>query len=258
MKILFAGDIFGSPGRDVFLKVAKRLRSEGEVDFIVINGENASGGRGPQPKNVDEILQGGADIVTLGDHTWDQRDLKDYLKKQNRVVRPANFSPSCPGRGFTTISTPAGNISVISVIGRIFMPNPYDCPFRKIDEILRKETLAKTIIVEIHAEATSEKMAMGWHVDGRVTAVGGTHTHVQTADERLLPKGTAYITDLGMTGPVDSIIGSDPAAPLFRFQTGMPSRFSVASGPTALHGVILDVDGNTGKARSIKRVSLSE
>ena len=214
MKILVVGDIFGKPGRRVFQEVVAEMRAAGEMDLVVANGENAGGGRGPGSKQVADMLEAGADVLTLGDHTWDQVELQPTLESERRLIRPANFSAGVPGRGMVTISTPAGDVTVINLIARVFMSQPHDCPFRAVDALLRDETpRAKTVLVDFHGEATSEKRAMGFHLDGRVTAIWGTHTHVQTSDDQLLPKGTAYITDLGMTGPIHSVIGSDPAAP---------------------------------------------
>lgn len=258
MKILYAGDVFGSPGRRVFCEHATRLKQAGTVDLVVVNGENAAAGRGLNTKQAKELFTGGADVITLGDHAWDQRDMLEYIERDSRIVRPANFSQGNPGKGIRTIETPAGKITVIVLIGRVFMSFPHGDPFAEVDRILKEtEDLADIILVEIHAEATSEKQAIGRHLDGRVTAVVGSHTHVQTSDECLLPRGTAYLTDLGMTGPHDSIIGSTVGPVLTRFRTGLHQKFQVASEVVRLEGAILDVDP-FGKARSIERVRLSE
>jgi len=259
MKILFAGDIFGSPGRSVFLEHTKRLKESGEVDLVIANAENAAGGRGLHPKQARQLFEGGADLLTLGDHSWDQRDMLEYITRDSRVVRPANFAASTPGKGWHTIKREGGNVTVISLIGRVFMNFPFDNPFDKVDALLKEHRgdMGPTIIVDMHCEASSEKQAMGRHLDGRVSMVVGTHTHVQTSDNTLLPRGTAYITDLGMTGPHDSIIGSTVGPVLTRFRTGLHQKFQVASERVRLEGVILDVDGTTGKARGIQRVRLA-
>ena len=254
IRVLHVGDIVGSPGRTLFARVAQRLRSEGQVEVIIANAENAAAGRGLTPALAEELLAAGADVLTLGDHAWDQKEILPYLDREPRIVRPANFAPGCPGRGVTTIETPHGRLSVLALIGRVFMP-PADCPFRTADEILKKrDQLGSAIFVEIHAEATSEKIALGRYLDGRVTSVVGTHTHVQTSDEALLPKGTAYLTDLGMTGPKDSVLGRALEPVLKKFLTGLPTKFEMATEDVALEGVILTVDPKTGRANKIKRI----
>jgi len=252
MKILFTGDLVGSAGRQIFQRVTERLRSEGDVDIIIANAENAAGGRGPSPDIAEALFQTGASAITLGDHTFDDRKLIPFLETEPRIVRPANFSPDAAGRGMTTIETDHGSICIISLIGRVFMP-PADCPFRAADKLLSLAN-AKTIFVDFHAEATSEKIAMGRYLDGRVTGMFGTHTHVQTSDEAILPKGTAYITDLGMTGPKDSVIGREVEPVIKKFITGMPQKFDVSKEDPTLEGVIVDVDTTSGKAISIKRI----
>lgn len=254
MKILYVGDIVGSPGRRAFTKIAARFRAEG-ADLVVANGENAAGGRGPTPDIAESLFEAGADVVTLGDHTWDQREIMPYLDTEPRIIRPANFSPRSHGRGMTTVETRQGPVSVAIFIGRVFMPPHADCPFRAADEVLKnKEALGKIILAEIHAEATSEKIAFGRYLDGRVSAIVGTHSHVQTSDERILPNGSAYITDLGMTGPKDSVLGREVEPVIQRFITGMPHRFGVASEDVALEGVLLEIDEHTGRAVSITRL----
>ena len=256
MNLLIVGDIVGSPGRRAFAWTVQRMKQAGTVDRVVVNGENAAGGRGITPALVHELCDAGADIVTLGDHAWDQKDMVAGIDSETRVVRPANFAPACPGRGWTTIDTAAGKLAVVSLIGRVFMP-PMDCPFRTIETVLKQVAGARFVIVDFHAEATSEKVAMGRYLDGRVTAVVGSHTHVQTADETILPRGTAYITDLGMTGPDDSIIGRDTQTILQRFTSGMPAKFEVAHGAASLQGVIIKLDDATAKPLSIKRLRKS-
>lgn len=253
MRVLIAGDIVGSPGRAVFREVVARLRAAGAVHAVVANAENAAAGNGLTGDLADELFKSGADVLTLGDHTWNQKDLEPYIAREKRLIRPANFAPACPGRGWTTVQTAQGALTVINLIGRVFMP-PADCPFRAVDALLAAIPGGSPILVDMHAEATSEKIAMGCHLDGRVAGVVGTHTHVQTSDERLLAKGSAYITDIGMTGPVNSVIGREVEPVLRKFLTGMPAKFEVAKGPAALDGVIIDIDRVTGKAVSISRV----
>ena len=254
MKILMVGDIVGSPGRTLFAQVVTRLKHGGGIDFVVANAENAAGGKGVTRTVAEELFSAGADLVTLGDHTWDQRELAGEIDQMPRLARPANFAPGCPGRGWAHAQAKDVRVTVINLVGRVFMP-PADCPFRTVDAILGREPgLGKVILVDMHAEATSEKIAMGRYLDGRVSAVVGTHTHVQTSDETVLPGGTAYITDLGMTGPKDSVIGRDLKSVLSSFVTGMPSKFAVATDNVQLEGVVIDVDEATGKARSIRRL----
>lgn len=244
----------GSPGRRAFRELVPVLREEQNIDLVVANGENAAGGRGITPKMYDELREAGADIITLGDHTWDQRDLAPWLSGARRILRPANFAPACPGTGIEHIDVGGTRVTVIDLIGRVFM-NPYDCPFRTVNELLQSEEIGQVVIVEIHGEATSEKIAMGWHLHGRASSVAGTHTHVQTADETILPQGTAYITDLGMTGPRHSVLGRDVQPVLHRFKTGMPAKFSVAGDETPqLEGIVVEIDEQSGKALSIHRI----
>mgnify|MGYP000518930144 CR=1 FL=1 len=255
MKILMAGDIVGAPGRRALALTVARLKAAGRVDFVVANAENAAGGKGLTGPLAEELFAAGADVLTLGDHAWDQKELAAYLEREPRVVRPANFAPGCPGRGLTTVTGPGGEpVTVINLVGRVFMNN-YDCPFRTVDALLRRETnLGRVILVDLHAEATSEKIVMGRYLDGRVSAVVGTHTHVQTSDETVLPGGTAYITDLGMTGPQGTAIGRDLQSVVQMLLTGMPAKFEVGRGDPALEGVLLDVDERTGRARAVKRL----
>jgi metallophosphoesterase (TIGR00282 family) len=253
MKILHIGDINGSPGRQAFHKVAVPMKNQGEVDVIVVNGENAAAGRGITPALATELLDAGADVVTLGDHAWDQKEMIPFIDLEPRVIRPLNFAPGVPGKGWVRINTPQGTLSVVQVIGRVFM-HPYDCPFRAFDQLLKLHPeLGPRIIVEIHAEATSEKIAFGRYLDGRVSSVAGTHTHVQTSDDIILPKGTAYITDLGMTGPKDSVIGREVEPVLHKFLTGMPAKMEMAKHQVALEGLLIDID-SSGKAKSVERI----
>jgi 2',3'-cyclic-nucleotide 2'-phosphodiesterase len=257
MNILMVGDIFGDSGRAALTKLLPRLRQEHAVDVAVVNIENAAGGFGVTPQIARTVLDGGGvDVLTSGNHIWDKKEIIPFIGKENLLLRPANFPAGTPGSGFITIKAGPHRVGVLNLMGRIFM-NPIDCPFRKADEVveeLRRET--PVVLVDMHAEATSEVMAMGWYLDGRVSAVVGTHRHVQTADERVLPGGTAYITDLGMTGPVDSVIGVDKDIIIQRFLTQMPIRFEPAKGPAALRGVIIAVDPETGRATSIQRVNV--
>jgi 2',3'-cyclic-nucleotide 2'-phosphodiesterase len=254
MKVLMVGDVVGSPGRSVFAQVATRLKARGEADFVIVNAENAAGGKGITEKIADELFAAGADVITLGDHTWNQKETARYLDRAERVLRPANFAPGCPGRGLLTVPTPFGAVSVINLIGRVFMA-PYDCPFRCVDALLsERAALGRLVIVDMHAEATSEKIVMGRYLDGRVSVVAGTHTHVQTSDEVILPGGTAYLTDLGMTGVKDSAIGRDLDSVVGMFLTGMPAKFDLARGAPLLEGMLVSIDDKTGRARSIKRL----
>jgi 2',3'-cyclic-nucleotide 2'-phosphodiesterase len=255
MNILFIGDIFGRPGRDMVRRGMRPLVNRYAIDFVVANVENAAGGFGITREIGDGLASDGIDVMTSGNHVWDKKEALDYVAAEPRLLRPANYPAGAPGRGAVLARTDDGRgVGVINVMGRVFM-NPLDDPF---SAVLREvESLAgrtRVILVDFHAEATSEKIAMGWHLDGRVTAVIGTHTHVQTADERVLPNGTAYITDAGMTGPHDSIIGTEREPALARFLTGMPTRFEPATGNPRLHGVVIEADDGTGKATSITRL----
>ena len=257
MDILFIGDIVGKPGREILKRALGVLVEQRHIDVVVANVENAAGGMGITRDVAEGIRDLGVDVMTSGNHVWDKKEALSYIELEPRLLRPANF-PDAPGHGHVVAQTAAGvPFGVVNVMGRVFM-NPLDNPFqvvhREIDAVKRDATV---VLVDFHAEATSEKLAMGWHLDGLVTAVVGTHTHVQTADERVLPEGTAYITDVGMTGPHDSIIGVQTGAALTRFVRGMPSRFETATGNPRLNGVVVTADPTTGKASAIERVSLS-
>jgi len=255
MKILMVGDIVGGPGRMAMARVATRYKAEGRADVVVANAENSAAGRGITSSLAEELFAGGADALTMGDHVWDQKEAAAYFDRETRIVRALNLPPGVPGKGAIAIQTKAGPLAIVQLMGRTFMNASSDCPFRTMDEWLRKNAAQyKMILVDMHAEATSEKVAMGKYLDGRVTAVLGTHTHIQTADEAVTAKGTAYMTDLGMTGPCDSVIGRTTDAILTRFLTGMPTKFEIASGDVRLHGALLTVDPATGKALKIKRV----
>ena len=255
MKILFIGDIVGKPGRDAALELVPVLRAEFAPDLVIANAENIAGGWGITPPIADLLLHGGMDVLTMGNHTWAKAEGEAVMETQARVLRPANYPPGTPGRGFGLFKTASGAmVGVANLNGRTFM-EPLDDPFRAADAIISELSAhTKVLFIDFHAETTSEKIALGWHCDGRVSAVVGTHTHVPTADERVLPGGTAYITDAGMCGPVNGVIGMDREIVLARFRTQMPHRFKVAEGPAALNGVIIDINEETGRARSIERV----
>ena len=254
MNVLMVGDVFGESGRAAAVKLIPRLRQEHAIDMCVLNVENAAGGFGVTPPMCRQFLEAGADVMTSGNHIWDKREIVEYITKENLLLRPANFPVGAPGVGHVTIKAGPHRVAVLNLMGRVFM-TPIDCPFRKADEIipeLRKDT--PIILVDMHCEATSESQAMGWYLDGRVSAVVGTHRHVQTADERVLPSGTAYITDLGMTGPTEGVIGVDRDLILQRFLSQMPMRFEPAKGPAALHAVLIVIDPETGRASDIRRL----
>ncbi len=257
MRILFVGDIFGQPGRRIVKETLPALRDELQPDLMLANAENAAGGFGVTPSLVDELLDLDIAVLTSGNHIWDKKEILPYFREQvnGRLLRPANYPPDAPGRGLFVGKTSAGvGYAVINLQGRVFMPT-LDCPFRKADELLRGiPEDVKIRIVDLHAEATSEKQALGWYLDGRVTAVLGTHTHVPTADETVLPQGTAYISDLGMTGPYESVIGMERQAVIQKFLDQLPARFEVATGDVRLCAVLLHVDTQSGRALSIQRV----
>jgi metallophosphoesterase (TIGR00282 family) len=254
MKILFLGDIVGNPGREAVAKHIPAMRKNGEVDVVVVNAENAAGGSGITENVARELFSFGCDVITLGDHVWDKREVYPYLNTEAHIVRPANFASEAPGRGVCVVEIKGVKIAVVALMGRTYMKYLLNCPFRALDVVLGDLVDVKVILVDMHAEATSEKVAMGWYADGRVSAVLGTHTHIQTADEKVLPKGTAYITDVGMTGPYDSVIGQIKERIIERYLTGLPNKFEVASSPATLCGAIVDVDAATGRAVSITRV----
>ncbi len=257
MKILFVGDIIGRPGRRALRELLGRVVEEYQIDFTIANGENAAGGMGITPAIAMEIFEMGVDVLTSGNHIWAKKEILSFLNEEPRMLRPANYPEQVPGRGSGIFSSKQGQkVGVLNLEGRVFMKH-LDCPFRvgeKEVERLRKETLA--IIVDFHAEATSEKMAMGWFLDGGVSAVLGTHTHIQTCDDRILNEGTAYITDVGMTGPMDSVIGIRKQVALDRFLTQIPWKFDVASGEIELQGVMVEIDERTGKSKRIKRLRI--
>jgi metallophosphoesterase (TIGR00282 family) len=259
VNILFIGDIVGRPGRELIRKGLRGLTTHYDVDLVIANAENAAAGFGITKDIGDTLLEWGIDVMTSGNHIWDKREALDYIATEPRLLRPANYPGDVPGRGTFVAQTGDGRaVGVINVMGRVFM-TPLDDPFaiaRREIEAIRHRT--RVIIVDFHAEATSEKVAMAWHLDGKVTAVLGTHTHVQTADERVLPNGTACITDAGMTGPHDSIIGMEIEPSLSRFLTSMPTKFEPATGNPRLNGVVIQADDKTGRASRITRISYSE
>jgi len=257
VKILFVGDIFGAPGRRIVADHVEDIVKSNQIDLAIANAENAAGGFGITPAIAEDLFALGLDVLTSGNHVWDKRELYDYLNRQPRLLRPANY-PEAPGHGLVTVKARNGvECAVINLQGRTYMPST-DCPFRKADSILSQIDPAVNVrFVDFHAEVTSEKMAMGWYLDGRVSAVVGTHTHVPTADTRILPGGTAYQTDCGMTGPYRSVIGVDTETILQRFLSGLPVRMEAAKHGVELHSVIVDVDEETGKARAVRRHTIN-
>ncbi len=254
MRVLLIGDIVGAPGREAVKKLIPVLQKEEGIDFVIANAENAAGGSGITPQLADELFGYGVDVMTTGDHIWNKKEIFAYLDKNGRLLRPANYPKGAPGFGSVAYEKGSKKVGVINLAGRVFMDS-IECPFRAVREEIDKLTAKTNIIfVDIHAEATSEKIALGWYLDGVVSCVFGTHTHIQTADERILYKGTAYITDLGMTGPYDSVIGRRIDQILSRFITQLPTRFEMAEENVKLCGAVVEVDEKTGKALSIKRV----
>ncbi|MCX6011221.1 MAG: TIGR00282 family metallophosphoesterase [Chloroflexi bacterium] len=248
MLILAIGDIVGKPGRKAVSQLLPGLRQQYGLKLVIANGENAAGGIGLTPETAQELLDAGVDVITSGNHIWAQKEIFPYLEGQMPIVRPLNYPPGVPGRGYITL----GPVAVVNIMGRTFIGN-LDCPFQAMDKLLAK-LKQPVIIVDFHAEATSEKVAMGRYLDGRVSAVLGTHTHVGTIDTQILAGGTAYVTDIGMTGPTDSVIGDDVNAVIQRFLTGVHHRLSVGKGKPALNAVMVDIDDATGRASSIERI----
>ena len=252
MRILMIGDIIGKPGRRTLARLLPQLRTELAIDLVTANAENTAGGFGLTPKTARNLLDAGVDVMTSGNHIWDKKDILPHMDELP-LLRPANYY-GAPGRGWMM----HGDVMVLNLQGRVFMP-PIDCPFREADKRLAEAETEfghrpRVVVVDFHAEATSEKQGLGWYLDGRVSAVVGTHTHVGTADSRVLPGGTAYVSDLGMTGPLDSVIGTETAPVLERFRTGLPQRFKPAEGPCVLNSVLIDVDPETGHATEIVRI----
>jgi len=257
MKVLFIGDIFGEPGRRAVARAAPRLVAQRQIDIVIGNGENAAGGFGITPELAEELFDLGLAVITTGNHAWDKKEILDYFPREPRLLRPANYPDGVPGHGSVVVESAGGEqLGILQLMGRAYMPT-LDCPFQVAKKelvALKKRTVA--VIVDMHAEATSEKMAMGHYLDGEVVAVVGTHTHVQTADDQILPKGTAYVTDIGMTGPLHSVIGVKKELAIEKFLTGMPRRFEVASGPSVFCAVLLELDARLGKALSIERIRI--
>ena len=255
-KVLCVGDVVGNPGLDRVSRSLRYLKRKTGADFVIVNGENASA-IGMTPQQGEEILDAGADVITMGNHTWGKREIVPYLEDCPQIIRPANYAPQVPGRGWAEFDTKAGTVAVIDLIGRCGMDYGPENPFLLVEKIL-KQTRAKIILVEIHAEATSEKLAMGWMLDGRVSAVWGTHTHVPTADAQILPRGTGYVTDLGMTGPKNSILGIRPELSIQKFRGDLTERYKWAEGPTKMEAVLFTIDSATGKCKAAERVDISD
>ncbi|MDQ0189299.1 TIGR00282 family metallophosphoesterase [Alicyclobacillus cycloheptanicus] len=257
MRVLFVGDIVGKPGVDYVREVLQRLASERKPDLVVANAENAADGRGLTRRIAETLYDSGVEIITMGNHTWDQKELASWIDEDERIVRPANFPDGVPGQGFTVCRVNGIQTLIVNLMGRTFL-SQLDCPFRTLDHILEQFPDVRHVLVDMHAETTSEKLAIGWAYDGRVSAVLGTHTHVPTADERVLPGGTAYLTDVGMVGPVDGILGMDRNSVIYKMRTQMPARFTVAGGLRQFCAVQVDLDDQTGKAAAIERIFIRE
>ncbi|HJV65546.1 MAG TPA: TIGR00282 family metallophosphoesterase [Geomonas sp.] len=257
VKLLFIGDIIGKPGRDALSRELHRIVDRHYVDLVIANGENAAGGFGLTAETAQELFKCGVHMITSGNHIWDKKDSLEYIKREERILRPANYPEGTPGRGSAIASTPGGvKVGILNIEGRVFMNN-LDCPFRCADrEIARLKEETPVVFVDFHAEATSEKASLGWYLDGRVSAVVGTHTHVQTADERVLNAGTAYITDAGMTGAFDSVIGVKKEEAIYKFVTQRPAKFEIAKKDIRINGVVIEVDEKTGLALGIERINM--
>lgn len=257
MRVLMIGDVVGKPGRRMVEQWLPRLVDERGIDFVVANAENAAGGNGLTHEIADALLALGVDVMTSGNHIFDKREVLDFIDDVDRVLRPVNYPPATPGRGVAVATARSGErVAVVNVSGRTFMPAQYDDPFRAMDAVLESLPPVDAILVDVHAETTSEKAALGWYLDGRVALVVGTHTHVQTADERVLPKGTGFLSDLGMTGPYNSVIGVRTDLVLQKFLTQMPVRFDTASGPAQFCGLVADVEH--GRTRALERIFIRE
>ncbi|MCB9849235.1 MAG: TIGR00282 family metallophosphoesterase [Phycisphaerales bacterium] len=256
IKVLCIGDVVGSPGRRALAQELSKIVAEHEIACAIVNGENIASGSGITPALFEKLIKSGANLVTLGDHIYRRKEIIPILETSERVVRPANLAHGAPGKEFAIYQTHAGpKVAVISLLGRLYMKLPSDCPFRAAERVLGKlPDDVRIVIVDLHAEATSEKIAMGWHLDGRVSLIFGTHTHVQTADERVLPGGTGYISDLGMTGPYDSVLGRDKGAVLQSMVTAVPARFEVATDDVRISGVIAEINADNGHCTGIERL----
>lgn len=255
-NILFLGDIVGEPGRRAVIDLLPRIREREGIDFVIVNGENSANGRGITPRISIDLLRAGAAVITTGDHIWDQKDVIPYIDTEPRLLRPINYPPGTPGQGSVVLETAKGKVGVINVQGRTFTAPILENPFRAMElEVTRMREETAVIFVDVHAETTSEKVAMGRFLDGRVSAVVGTHTHVQTADEQVFPGGTAFLCDAGFCGPSESCLGRDVDAIIRRFWTGLPVPFPIAKGEVRLHGAIVEIDPTTGRAQSIRRVA---
>jgi 2',3'-cyclic-nucleotide 2'-phosphodiesterase len=256
LRLLFLGDVIGEPGRKAVIEMVPKFKPAWGVDFVVVNGENAAAGRGITGKITIDLLRAGVAVVTSGDHIWDQKEVMSYIETEPRLLRPINYPLGTPGRGSIVLETAKGKVGVINVQGRTFMQPSLENPFRFVDdEVRRLRAEAQVILVDMHAETTSEKIAMGRFLDGKVSVVAGTHTHVQTADEQIFPGGTAFICDAGMCGPTESVLGREIQPIIQRFVSSMPVNFPVAKGEVKLHGILVDIDPLTGEAKSIRRVA---
>ena len=258
VKLLFIGDVIGKPGREALSRELHRIVDRHMVDLVIANGENAAGGFGLTEETAQDLFKCGVQMITSGNHIWDKKDALDYIKREERIVRPANYPEGTPGKGTTIVKTPGGTkVGILNLEGRVFMNN-LDCPFRCADrEVAKLKEETQIIFVDFHAEATSEKAALGWYLDGRVSAVIGTHTHVQTADERILTAGTAYMTDAGMTGAFDSVIGVKKEEAILKFVSQRPSKFEVAKKDIRINAVVIEVDEKTGLALNIERINVA-
>ncbi len=252
------GDIYGKIGRQAVTQYIPALKTKYQLNLIIANGENSAGGVGITKKTLDEIYNSGVDVVTSGNHIWDKKEIFQFIDHERYLIRPANYPPQTPGKGYCIFEVNNKKVGIANISGRTFMP-ALDCPFRKADEIIEcLNQECDLILFDFHAETTSEKMAMGWYVDGRITCMVGTHTHIQTADERILPKGTAYITDLGMVGPWNSVLGVDRDLVIKKFLTGLPVKFDIASGPHVFCGLVIMIDDQTNQVQKVQRIMIRE
>jgi hypothetical protein len=258
IRILFLGDVVGEPGRKAVIEQLPLLKQSEGLDFCIVNGENSAGGKGITPRIAIDLLRAGAAVITTGDHVWDQQEIVDYFPSEPRLLRPLNYPEGTPGAGSVVLETAKGKIGVIQAQGRSFIQPPLDNPYLAVEKEVKRLRAAgvSTLVLDFHAETTSEKIAMGRMLDGKVSLVVGTHTHVQTADERIFPGGTGYLTDAGMCGPDESVLGRSVESVVWRFKSGLPTRFPIAKGPVRLCGVVVDVDAETGNCLEIKRLSI--